>query len=417
MRGFRGLSEIVQNGYCLSCGLCTAVAKDGAITMALTREGNLRPRVARALTDAEDAQIVALCPGVSISGPFKDEMDNRDAVWGDVRGTWEGWASDPDTRFRASAGGVMTAINRYLLETGQVDFILQARAGGGDALMSEGVMVRDADALLDGSQSRYAPSAPLATLEAALATGERFAVSLKPCDIAGVRNLQRSDDRAAQQIVYNHAMFCGTVPSRDHSLQVLRNQGADPDTDPPATYRWRGNGCPGPAVAEWADGRRVTATYNQMWNESRWTTQFRCKVCPDAIGLQADVATGDFWPGAVPTDETPGENGIIAHTAKGLEVVRGAAAAGYLTLHDTDLETIADTQPHHVRLRQTFATRVAAAAVGGAPVPRFEGLAAEDCAAQLDPRDLAATFEGTLARVRSGQGDECSEFDDWSATG
>ena len=47
MRGFRGLGEIVQNGYCLSCGLCTAVAKDGAITMAMVHYCNIAYRIGK----------------------------------------------------------------------------------------------------------------------------------------------------------------------------------------------------------------------------------------------------------------------------------------------------------------------------------------------------------------------------------
>lgn len=415
MKRFTSLGDIVSGGYCLSCGLCTQLA-DG-VEMALTRDDQLRPRARRTLTSEEQARIVRLCPGVSVTGPFGNGLVRPDPVWGDVRTTHEGWASDPDTRFRASAGGVMTAINRYLLESGRAAFILQVRSGGEDALTSEPVMIRDPDALLAGSQSRYAPSAPLGAINAALATGERFAVSLKPCDVAGLRNLQREDVAARRNIVFAAAMFCGTVPSRDTSWKVLRRKGIDPVADPPESFRWRGNGCPGPAVARFADGREVTATYNEMWNLDRWTTQFRCKVCPDAIGLQADIATGDFWPGAVPQGETPGENAIIAHTETGQAVLEACASGGYLTLKQTDLATIADTQPHHVRLRQTWATRVAAAAEGGLPMPDFRDLAAEDCAALLSQADHAKTYEGTLARIRDGQGDESSEFDDWSSTG
>lgn len=417
MTGFRTLQDIGAGGYCLSCGLCTQLVEPGAIDMAMTRDDQLRPRARRALSVAEQALIVRLCPGVSVTGPFGEALADPDPVWGEIHATYEGWALDADTRFRASAGGVMTAINRYLLETGQVDFVLHLRAGGADALTSEPVMIRDPDDLLQGSQSRYAPSAPLSAINAALATGERFAVSLKPCDVAGVRNLQRENPQAAHNIVFAAAMFCGTIPSRETSWKVLRRKGAAPAADPPASFRWRGNGCPGPAVAEWPDGRTVTASYNEMWNQDRWTTQFRCKVCPDAIGLQADIATGDFWPGAVPKGETPGENAIIARTERGAEVLAACAALGYLTLKTTDLAAIADTQPHHVRLRQTFSSRVAAAAIGGLPTPDFRNLAAKECAAMLSAEDLGATFAATLSRVRAGQGDESSEFDDWAASG
>ncbi len=409
-RTFSTLAEIVRNGYCLSCGLCTQVVEPGAVDMQFTRDDQLRPRARRTLSDAENARIVAVCPGVSVRGPFGRELANPDPVWGDIRATYEGWATDPGIRYRASAGGVMTAINRYLLESGRADFIVQVRPGGPDALTSEPVFVRDPEQLLTGAQSRYAPSAPLSAINAALATGEKFAVSLKPCDVAGVRNLQGTNPRAARQIVFATAMFCGTVPSRETSWKFLRRKGEDPQADPPSAFRWRGNGCPGATKATWADGREVSGTYNDLWNVERWTTQFRCKICPDAIGLQADIATGDFWPGGAPTKETPGENGIIAHTGIGAEVLGDCIGGGYLTVRDTDLETIAASQPHHVRLRQTFAARSAGATDGGLPMPSFHDLAAEACAAMLDQNDIAETRRGTRARVAAGQGDECTEF-------
>lgn len=155
-RTFTTLQEIVEHGYCLSCGLCTQVVPDGVIGMALTPGEQLRPRASRALTAEEEARIVRVCPGVSVTGstranangtnttnthntpaapgtsPSSTEGDHgyyHDPVWGDIRGTFEGWASDPATRARASAGGVMSAVNRYLLESGRASFILQLSAG------------------------------------------------------------------------------------------------------------------------------------------------------------------------------------------------------------------------------------------------------------------------------------------------
>ncbi|MEM6549544.1 MAG: Coenzyme F420 hydrogenase/dehydrogenase, beta subunit C-terminal domain [Pseudomonadota bacterium] len=405
MRAFRGLADITAHGYCMGCGLCTTVAP-GAIAMELEPEGQIRPRAKRRLTEAEEARIVSLCPGVSVNGPFEAPMQNPDPVWGDALRVVEGWATDRETRFRASAGGVMTAVNRYLLESGKAAFILQVAAGGPDALTSRPVLIRDPDDLLTGSQSRYGACAPLTLIEEALDLGEPFAVSLKPCDVAGVRNLQRQDPRARDLIVHTIAMFCGTVPDRSSSWDFLRRRQIDPCENPPTAFRWRGNGCPGPTVATMADGRAVEGSYNEMWTDNPYSTQFRCKICPDAVGLQSDIATGDIWDNAVPTGETPGENAIIAHTAVGLEVLNACEAEGRLTLHDAETDRLSQVQPHHLRLRQTWPARVAAAAVAGLPVPQFEALAAEDCTAQVSHEDLAETFRGTLARIQAGQGSE-----------
>lgn len=408
---FRTLEEITANGYCMGCGLCTQLAPN-ALEMRLTDQGQLQPSPTRALSTEEQAAIVRLCPGVSLEAPMRP---GDDPVWGTALRVCEGWSGDPEERFQASAGGVMTAINRYLLESGRVSFVLQIRPGGADALSSEPVFVRDPAELLAGAQSRYASSAPLTALQAAIDTGERFAISLKPCDVAGVANFRREAPEAARRIVFTQAMFCGTVPSRDSSWDFLRRRDIDPLKDPPETFRWRGNGCPGPTVATMPDGRTFAGVYSEMWNDNPWTTGFRCKVCPDAIGLHADLATGDFWDGATPTGESPGENGVIAHTEIALEILEACEADGRLVLRDTPIEALNRTQPHHQRLRQTWPARVAGAFAAGAPAPDFRNLAT--AASARPPAALAETFQGALERARRLPATEPTAFEAWAVLG
>lgn len=407
---FRTLEEITSNGFCMGCGLCTGLVPD--VGMKMTKAGMLIAVAGRDLAPDEQARITRLCPGVSLEAP---QRDGDDPVWGTPLRVAEGWSGDPDERFRASAGGVMTAINRYLLESGRADFILQVRAGGPDAMSSEPVFIRDPADLLDGSQSRYAPCVPLTAIHAALDTGERFAVSLKPCDIAGVENLRREDPRVNEQVVYTQAMFCGTVPSRDSSNELFRRRAIDPETDKPVSFRWRGNGCPGPTVAEMEDGRTITATYNELWNDNPWTTSFRCKVCPDAVGLHTDLATGDFWDNAEPLGESPGENGIIAHTPLAMEILQNCEAQGRLVLRNVPVEKLNETQPHHQRLRQSWVARTSGAVAAGAPAPDFRNLSA--AADQLSADDLAETFKGALDRARNASPGDTQPFDDWAAVG
>src|SRR5256885_12299487 len=55
---------------------------------------------------------------------------------------------------------------------------------------------------------------------------------------------------------------------------------------------------------ETKDGRVFELTYRQLWeDESKWMIQPRCRICPDAIGLGADLAAADVWPGGSPTGD------------------------------------------------------------------------------------------------------------------
>ena len=112
MKRFETLKDIVENGFCLSCGLCKELAPEGVIEMQWAPNGQLRPRTSRPLTPDEEDAIVQICPGINQTGPFDQPLVQPDNVWGDLRRVLMGWATDPDTRFQASTGGVMTSINR-----------------------------------------------------------------------------------------------------------------------------------------------------------------------------------------------------------------------------------------------------------------------------------------------------------------
>ena len=162
-----------------------------------------------------------------------------------------------------------------------------------------------------------------------------------------------------------------------------------------------------------ADGRELTGTYNEMWNDNPWSTGFRCKICPDAIGLHADLATGDFWDAAEPEGESPGENGIIAHTQIAVDILAACEAEGRLVLRDVPVDDLNRTQPHHQRLRQTWPARVAGSFVAGSPAPDFRNLsAAADTVPEAQMQD---TFGGALTRARKSAPDQPQAFDDWAA--
>lgn len=417
MRRFKSLKDIVENGFCMSCGLCTGCAPEGVIQMGWAANGQLRPKASRELLPEEDAAVLRLCPGINQTGPFVDGPPaNGDVVWGEPQRVVTAWSSDPDVRFRSSTGGATSAINRYLLESGRAAFILMVRASATTAVASDPVFIRDPDELVNGSASRYASSAPLSAIKAALELDEPFAVSLKPCDIAGIRNLQREDERARRLIVLTQALICGSVPNLDSTLDILRRRGVDPVADPPQALRWRGNGCPGPVVATMSDGREIVSSYDEMYVQNPFKTQFRCKICPDAIGIQADITTSDSWPNAEPEGESEGTNAVAARTGIGAEVLAECERLGYLVVREANDSILDGTQPHQTLLRRSFGARLAGALLGGTPMPNFTGLAEDACAEQLSPESLASIFQGTLERVRAGQADESTTMDDWEAT-
>ena len=374
--------------------------------------GHLRPVPARSPTAEEEQKILALCPGVTVKHTRNDDRDIPcDPVWGAVFRVVRGHATDAGLRFRASTGGVMTAINRHLLRTGEVAFVLQVIPDPDKPFGSLAAVCRSEAELDAAGGSRYGSCASLLSLPDALNLGEPFAVSLKPCDIAAIENLKRHDPRARNLIRFTQAMFCGSVPSFGSTRGFFEQRGVDLEREQPVSFRWRGEGCPGPTRAVMPGGAVLEGTYAEMWVDNPWTTQFRCKVCPDSIGLQADLAVGDDWEGGAPDGEDDGWNAAIAHTETGLRILNACEAEGAVRLYDAEVRHLDTVQPHQVKLRRHLAARLAACATAGLPAPDFTGLELESCAREVDAEELGREYAGTLKRLRAGHGDEAQAAD------
>ncbi len=370
----RSLEDITANGMCLGCGLCAGVLKRPAIRMAIDGDGYLRPSAVAALSEDEQDLITATCPGIVQRGPETDAAA-VDRAWGPVRDSLRGHAADEEMRFVGSSGGAISAIATHLLDSHQVDFVLHVAADPLKPLQSVMQLSRSRTDVLAAASARYGPAAPLARIEGLLAQGRRFAVIGKPCDIAGIRNLARRDPRVDALIPVTVAFFCAGLSSLRISERLAGKHGVQPDDV--KMLRYRGHGCPGPTRLEARDGRVYEQSYDDTWSsELNQEIQFRCKICPDSTGEQADIACGDAWESedGYSHGEQEGWTAMLARTERGAQLIAEMRKSGALVAEPLALERIKRAQSHHTARKQAIAARLAGMALAGAKLPSFRGL-------------------------------------------
>jgi len=373
--------------------------------------------VARRALDAATLETInAICPGTRVEGAAADAaaavgtaaaVGDRAAhghvVWGAAHALAVGYAADPAVRYRGSAGGVLTALGQFLLTSGQVKFVLHVAASREAPMRTDRRLSFDAASVLEGAGSRYGPAAPLADFTALLDRAEPFALIAKPCDIAAVRNLARIDSRVDRYLRYALTFVCGGASDLTKSEEVATALGIAPQQL--SLFRYRGNGCPGPARLETKDGRSAELTYQEMWeDEATWRIQPRCKICPDAIGESADLAASDVWPGGGPTGESAGFNGIIVRTARGLELYRAALAAGAIVIEqrEVNFHDFDDFQPHQVRKKRAVWARLAGMKAAGFAIPDTHNLRLAECARLNTLAENLDEARGARRRAREG---------------
>jgi len=406
----RTIADIVEQSMCIGCGLCQGIAGANFVRMAINASGYLYPQFFEApRAEALDA-ILDACPSMRVNTLPADEISsetNLDSVWGHYRRLVHGWASDPEQRFEGSTGGVLTALGAFLVESGEVDFILHARASRDEPTFGTQQVSYSGNDVLDGVGSRYGPTAILIDIRELLAKGRPFAVIGKPCDISALRNYASHDGRVDELVKYWLTFVCGGFMPPEGTADFLKAQGiAATDLE---SFRYRGRGFPGPTRAETSDGQVTEVSYLDFWGENydRWTLPHRCKVCPDSIGESSDIVAADPWPGGGPdlSDQSdPGTNVMIARTERGVSLLSRAEQAGALILSDpATIEQMNDYQPHQVARKYTSWARLQGLKAEDRLVPDTQGLRIADLAQEMGGSFNERQMQGTRRRVRDGK--------------
>jgi len=399
------LETIVGQGLCMGCGLCEGVLGKAVLTLEMKGEGGERPVAAEPLDEEAVRLLNAVCPGVRSEGYAPKTPDPKvdvHPIWGPTRMMATGHAGDPAVRHHASSGGALSALAIHLLDSGEVDFILHVAASKERPARSARTLSFDAAEVLAASGSRYGPAAPLTDFKAVLDLGQPFAFVGKACDIQAIRNYAKIDPRVDQLVRYTLNFFCGGISEFGKTMDYVRRSGLVEDDL--AQVRYRGDGCPGPMVLKAHDGRAFNYSYNEVWeDEARWQLQFRCKICPDALGDLADISVADVWPGGRPDTEGLGFNGFIARTARGERLLRKAVDAGAVVLTEPlTYDGLELAQGAQMRKKQALNARLRAMRDADAATPTFHNLRLNLAEAMIPPERREAEYRGTRERLTRG---------------
>ena len=401
------LSRVMQGELCAGCGLCAGMAPD-KIALRLTPEGFARPYpLGPALAPEEESTVARACPGSEIAPwPDSSAATNVHPMWGPIARSLEGHANDPAVRFVGSSGGILSALAIHALTSGAVDAVVHM--GGDDAVptLNRLRVSTSAAEILAAAGSRYGPSPVLSDIGALLDDPRRFIIIGKPCDIGALRQLARVDARVDQRFRWMLSFFCGGMPSlagTDAIVAAVGLKGAKL-----SAFRYRGNGWPGTARAEATDGRSGEMSYAESWGRylsSR--VQYRCKICPDAVGGTADIAAADAWYGGESGypqfDERDGRSLILVRSAAGAELLDLALAAGTCSATPLAVGEIDLMQPAQARRKRLIAARTMAALLLFQPVPKMRGLAVGTAARQARFAEQLKNLLGSARRIVQGR--------------
>src|SRR5262245_59080092 len=104
------LGDVVDWGLCVGCGACAYACKRGGVRMVHVEHEGFRP-VFDDPACRECTECISICPGARVDGNLEigalPKREQADHEFGPTLEIWEGWASDPEVRYKASSGGLL----------------------------------------------------------------------------------------------------------------------------------------------------------------------------------------------------------------------------------------------------------------------------------------------------------------------
>lgn len=394
------IDKIKKHHLCMGCGLCASVLGTEKCEMRLSEEGFYEPNVIQPLSSSESRQVKKLCPGIRVVAKA------HKGVWGSMLSICEGWAADAAIRHKAASGGVVTSLAICALEQHLVDAVLQVGVRDDSYLYNELRVSRSKEEVLRNAQSRYAPALVLHRIKEIFdSSTETFAFVGKPCDIAAMKNFVRLYPQYAGRVRYYISIFCAGMPSYNATIKTWQMSGHQ---DKPSSLKYRGDGWPGNFIARFADGSSFQLSYNESWGKILGRhVGFRCKICPDGIGMLADVAVGDSWntkDGYPDFTESDGRSFCMVRTATGDRLMQAALTNGYIETKALDIKQIKDQQAYQYKRRKLEGWRLIPVQLMTGGLLHFKGLAIWRQALSANVKAGFRDMKGTYKRMKKLNG-------------
>lgn len=325
------IEDVQKYGLCSQCGTCAGLCPKENISVRRNEDGMYLFRI-------EDASKCGNCSGICkrvCPGYEVDFHALNQKQFGRLPGPAEDWIGhcisaylahslDEEVLSVASAGGIVTQLSVYLLESGTVDGILSVRVGGATGMVPELYVARTREEVLKAAQSKYFPIPKNELLRQVLRTEEKYALVAVPCQVQGLLKGQEIYSSLKVRIPLIIGLFCGRCASYRSARFIMEKAGyADKEVEV-LTHR---HGTPSRYHLRLRDGREIDIPQYEIigFGGLLFLDSYRCLLCPDRLNELSDISVGDAGKG---TSEGPALNSILARSDYGAQVMRDFIAHG-----------------------------------------------------------------------------------------
>lgn len=354
-RKSKNVMEVVADGLCTGCGVCSNACKNGAITMQLHWD-SYKPVVDpnRCLAHKGCSRCLTTCPG---KGFDKEFFANKlfsgvqeEQGLGRYLSLYTGASSDDSIRFHSASGGMVTAFLLYLLEKGHISGAVVATFCDDAPCRTKTVVARTAEEIVAARSSKYCPVSHSEIYDAIISSPGRYVIVGLPCHIQGFRMLAEKDKAFCSKIFGYFGLYCSGTRTSMLPEYLCYKYSIEPASI--KSFAFRDEGYPGYLKITSNDRELCKVHYHDYYRKVRaFFNNRRCLLCFDQTAEYADISFGDIHIPKYLTDNK-GVNSIIVRNAVFHELLRKAAESGAIVLAPVPKEDVYESQKRMIYMKK-----------------------------------------------------------------
>ncbi len=387
---------IDKKGLCIGCGICNSIDQNKPINFLLGKDGAYHPDSETTIKNLKN-----ICPGVFIENV--NIIENEDQLfWGYYKECYEAYSLDDEIRFFGSSGGTITALSYYLIEHKIVTGIIHL-GNTENPLFYKLRISKTKEELLRNAGSKYITTDYLKGLRNILKESEGVLAFVgKPCDISAVKQYLKYTKEFEGKILLYISFFCAGLPKFTGLNKIFTRFGLKEESIKHIKYR--GEGWPGNFKIITNDDKEYRLSYDDSWGKYLGRElHFRCKICPDGVGMLADIACCDAWDivdGKPDFSEKPGKSVIFARSQMGLKIIKETVENKYITINKYDVSKLKIIQNYQYQRHSLILSRIFAFTLICNIFPKFKKFGLVKAAKKTSIVIQIRNFIGIFKRIK-----------------
>lgn len=330
----KDITNIVNQHLCHSCGSCFASCGHDCISYHNTIGGYLFP-----IIDYDLCTSCGLCYDVCPGDHFTEYLQKQtpqDPFVGNIISTYVGKATDAKIYKNSQSGGIVTALLKSLLESGEISAAIVTSLNADSSSYSEAKIVTTVEELVAAQKSKYIPTNITSLMQQIEKIDGTIAMVGLSCHMHGLENLLTIKRKLRNKII-KIGLICDRVMT-SASVDFLSEQITN-DKITNFTFRDTWNTpYPGDITVKNSNGEIKKLDKMSRILMKDYFTPARCLLCFDKMNIYSDIVVGDPH-GIKGTDTQNGESLVLVRSDKAQEILNKALATNNMNLKTTDTDT------------------------------------------------------------------------------